>query len=330
MQQSRLFLPVERTGNKAQVKKERMPCVECYPNGVMNAVTVQMLSLMGLLLVVLVVGDCHLVQLSDILTVQVQDSQKEPIGNGLGLFFYQTGQGQGCNWDPASSYSGLDYLEVVLGRDWQSSRRLSFTAMLLAVIVFVWTMTWSCRVQPRSLRYGFAALTILLLPTLLGTSTCLVHFLSDVCNEYNCQMGRTAYCGIAAGIVYIFLGILILLLDLPAQHIDNDQDTGDNTVQLGTLDQMLGNDKQSKVQTKTNHSTELEDDLSKTSLSGIFARMTILLDNNNRTSSQDSVSVITGDLSLERPNNTNSTRDDPYRVYSSRPPSQQQRRVANV
>ena len=281
----------------------------CYPNGVVSAVSVQVLSLIGLILSVLVVSDCHFVQLSELLVVQPE----QPIGNGIGLFYYEF-PNKGCNWDDSSSYSGLDYLETVLGSDWQPSRRLAVTTMILAFAVFVWTMTWSCCLQSRRLRYGFACLTIVLLPILLGASY-RVHS-SDLCNEYECKLGRSAYCGIAAIPIFVFFGLLLLLLDvLP----DMENDEARDKVQPGALDEMLQSDKRNNPR---NNSTET-DDISKSSLSGIFARMTIFANK----SSEESVSVITGDMSLERPH----VREDPYRVYSNTPAQQSSpRRMVNV
>jgi len=216
-------------------KKDECRCGCGMLNGVFQLLCGQFLLFVGFWFSAATVGDCQLVELDE----PIQVREDGVLSNQVGLFSYQqtvdeTGSDQQASpiscyyWfetivgeEPFGQLDGADqlqyYIQIVLGSQWYPSILLLSLSTILALLVFLYVMSYCCSTQVFPIRF-FTGLFISIILTLLqGLGTYLIYS-SEWCNNSGdeefgggyCTMGRSTIFSIVAGCCYLFSGLFFI------------------------------------------------------------------------------------------------------------------------
>merc|ERR1712238_546331 len=111
------------------------------------------------------------------------------------------------------------YLQTVLGSQWYPSILLLSLSTFLALLVFLYVISYCCSTQVFGIRF-FTGLFISIVLTLLqGLGTYLVYA-SEWCNETDiCTIGRSTIFSIVASCCYFLSGLLFIFTsDFPGKQ----------------------------------------------------------------------------------------------------------------
>jgi len=212
------------------------PCT--YPNGAFIIIA-QILVAIAFASSFMAAGDCKFVtvpanQVDGNLTAIFHDENPDTNyvngstttdkRRGLGFFFFEELDGE-CSWDHNHSNTTFHEYWDFLGRsDWEDAAQAGVAATALGFCFLVWLMLFSCVAHPKIVRYCLAGLLIVLLPVLQSVMFGMV-LKSGFCDEYDCELGRSAHYGITAVVLYFVAGVLLVLTrDYPGIHASS----GDN------------------------------------------------------------------------------------------------------
>jgi len=218
-------------------KKDECRCGCGMLNGVFQLLCGQFLLFVGFWFSAATVGDCQLVELDE----PIQVREDGVLSNQVGLFSYQqtvdeTGSDQQASqiscyyWfetetivgeKPFDQLDGAEqlqyYIQTVLGSQWYPSILLLSLSTILALLVFLYVMSYCCSTQVFPIRF-FTGLFISIILTLLqGLGTYLIYS-SEWCNNSGdeefgggyCTMGRSTIFSIVAGCCYLFSGLFFI------------------------------------------------------------------------------------------------------------------------
>jgi len=227
-------------------KKDECRCGCGMLNGVFQLLCGQFLLFVGFWFSAATVGDCQLVELDQPIPVREDSVTSYQVG----LFSYQQ---QLLNETEASSqaaspiscyywfetivgeepFEQLDgaeqlqyYIQTVLGSQWYPSILLLSLSTILALLVFLYVMSYCCSTQVFGIRF-FTGLFISIILTLLqGLGTYLIYS-SEWCNNSGdeefgggyCTMGRSTIFSIVASGCYFLSGLcFIVTTDYPGKQ----------------------------------------------------------------------------------------------------------------
>jgi len=218
-------------------KKDECRCGCGMLNGVFQLLCGQFLLFVGFWFSAATVGDCQLVELDQPIPVREDSVTSYQVG----LFSYQQ---QLLNETEASSqaaspiscyywfetivgeepFEQLDgaeqlqyYIQTVLGSQWYPSILLLSLSTILALLVFLYVMSYCCSTQVFGIRF-FTGLFISIILTLLqGLGTYLIYS-SEWCNNSGdeefgggyCTIGRSTIFSIVASCCYFLSGLLFI------------------------------------------------------------------------------------------------------------------------
>ena len=181
-----------------------------YPNGAIQIILSQTLTLIGLALSAASLVDCEFVKASvadfpqpipDNLADRLDGSKR-----GFGFYTFEETPGGSCYWEKYDSDVAEWYFDL-LGSGFRVTRALGSIAAVLGLFVWLWMLFFTCVAHPRALR--FLAAFFLFVMTAFQASM-FASIGSDFCDENDCEMGRSAIFGIVAGSCFFLSGCLLL------------------------------------------------------------------------------------------------------------------------
>ena len=216
----------------------------CYNrNGLVVVLAAQLLMLLAAAFSSAALFDCQFVtvdaeyvdhELADIFenlfnkTVPVEENNEK---RGLGFFFYEGVDGE-CTWDHFEDLSdrvsssewehrfenGHDAYMDFLGSDWDAPRALAVTATVLSWCFLFWLATFSCVSHIKCLRWTFGVLLAAFMTALQGSTFAVLN--SDLCDRYDCELGRSSRLGITALVLAVAAGLLMFFTrDHPGREV---------------------------------------------------------------------------------------------------------------
>jgi hypothetical protein len=213
-------------------------CSPCkYPNGLIPLIVAQVLIVIALPLSVYAVWDCQFVTIDTwkvanildaieiIATKETYVTAPNDISTTRGLGFY-IWEGIDGECAPKDSYDDTDLwydlYHNFLGSDWNAPRSMATLSAVVSFLLMIWLFIFSCVAQPKILRYSLVTILILLMPIFQSIPFMVLQ--SDLCNEYDCNIGSSARCGIAAVVVYVLTGLALLFTkSYPSPALDTHQ-----------------------------------------------------------------------------------------------------------
>ena len=159
---------------------------------------------------------------------------------GLGYFTFED-QDKKCFYE-FYDFDIAEWYFDVLGGEWRVARILASLTASLALLLWFWSLSFSCAPHPQRARYILAILLVVLLPTIQLFT--FAGMTSSFCNEHGCEMGRSANFSIVAGGCFVISGIFFALMrdraDIKAVAGDastDDQEEQENlNVTVETID----------------------------------------------------------------------------------------------
>ena len=140
--------------------------------------------------------------------------------------FQQWWDGQCYRYDNESFGDATEqrqYYFEILGSDWESGRILAPVVAGLGLLTLMYSLSYCCSVQWRSIRYTFG-IWLSVVMTISQSMTFKV-FGSDFCAENQCSMGRSAGFSIIAVLCYFAAGVCFFLSwDSPGRGLDEKSD----------------------------------------------------------------------------------------------------------
>ena len=201
-------------------RNDQWSCGCCqYPNGATRLLPIQILLFVGVSISTAVILDCQLVVADSAAFEEEQgglfggvlEVTEEP--RGFGLVALQVNGKCYCDHVGGTGESGVtgtfeEYREIT-GDLFSTARSCAISAMVLAWLLWFWSLSFTCAAWPRSFRLAFAALHFLVV-----FLECLVFvsFSSGFCDENDCKIGRTGGLAIGAILMYSLSGCLALSL----------------------------------------------------------------------------------------------------------------------
>lgn len=215
-------------------------CVGCYPNGLVSLLLAQVLLLLGFLLSGTSMVDCRFVKADVYIEGDVGPpdlnsswiSSDDP-RTGFGFISYEdvTGECKFKTWAEADENQNVttdeqvedyvnDYIEW-LGDDWDRGRQLLGSALGAAFIMFGWVIVMMCAAHIRPIRILAALIPlILLVPLQFATLSVLT---SDFCLDRQCNLNRSGFAAIFAGLFYFLAGLTLCFTHNYVRQIPAEQ-----------------------------------------------------------------------------------------------------------
>jgi hypothetical protein len=126
---------------------------------------------------------------------------------GLGYYTFQL-PNKGCYWYSNSTLDNPAVLRAyvdVLGDAWSLGRAVGTTASALALLLWIYMMSYICTAQARPFRYALVLALCIVLVTIQGLTLTIVG--SSWCKEQKCSLSRSAWFCIGAMVCYFVAGI---------------------------------------------------------------------------------------------------------------------------
>lgn len=126
---------------------------------------------------------------------------------GMGFYTFERAN-QNCYWytdKTLDNESIFGTYKELLGNDWNAARAIGSATPLLAFLIWVYMLSYTCSAQPRIFRYATSfALSIVLV--ILQGLTFMVNG-SSWCSNYSCEFSRSGGFSVGATVCFFLSGL---------------------------------------------------------------------------------------------------------------------------
>lgn len=204
-----------------------------YPNGCIQVISVQILTLIGCIFSLLTVIDCHFVSVN--IERNVEDSNNNNfilnvlsrINNdmnlydkkiGLGFYTFENPVSGECIWkSDANNENFIDDVKQIqdvyisfLGTGWNIGRASSTISTVFSIILFCIILSFTCVSYPKSIRYFIAIISMI--PLVIVQGLTFTALMSSFCDDWNCTVDRTIGFSIGAICCHFISGLIFFLM----------------------------------------------------------------------------------------------------------------------